>query len=189
MLVVNTVAFTVRRETFTSAPERNVGVAVNLAQREHREADRPETEAPDADLALRDHAGVLERVAQMRVAEPEQLVEPFLERARRVQLFEPLELEVAAREHRARQPARVRLPVVPDVLQDVGHLQALPERHGEPHHRVALLRELGGMQAEELRAHLADDARDEVAVRRELREIREPAQALARAGTRACPCT
>ena len=169
--VVNTVALTVRRDTLTSLPERNVGFAMDLAQRQHGETDRPKTEAPDADLALRNHAGVLERVAQVRVREADELVEALLERGRRVQLLEAREVEVAARKHRARQPACVRLPVVPDVLQDVRHLQPLAERDGEAHQRLALLRDLRTMQAEELRAHLAHDAGDEVAIGRELREV------------------
>src|SRR6185369_10365367 len=111
-------------------------VAMDLAQREHREADGPKTEPPNAGLALRNQRGVLERVAQVGVRETDELVETYLERARRMQLLEVLEIEVAARKHRARQPARVRLPVVPDVLEYIGHLQPLTERHGETHHRV-----------------------------------------------------
>ena len=44
-------------------------VPMNLAQRQHGKADGPKAEAPNSRLALRNQAGVLERVAQMRVAD------------------------------------------------------------------------------------------------------------------------
>ncbi len=103
---------------------------MQLAQRQHREPDRPETETPNALLAFRNHARVLERVTQMRVRDADQPLEPFAKRVALVQILEPREIEVL-REDRARQPARVRLTIVPDVFQDVRHLQSLAERHRE----------------------------------------------------------
>jgi hypothetical protein len=115
----------------------------------------------------------------MRVADAEQLVQPVAERRLQMPLLELLQVERAVRKHGARQPARSGRPVVPNVLQDVRHLQALAERHRQPQHDFALRLELRAMQAEKLRAHLADDTGDVIAVLRELIEVFEPSQALA----------
>src|SRR5690606_25086150 len=147
---------------------------MDLAQRQHRQPDRPQTEAPNPGLALRDQARVLERIAQVRVRDPEQMIKAFLEARRKMRVLEPLEAEIAAAENRARQPAGLRAAIVPDILQDIGHLQSLTERDGELHHALAVSLELRAMQQKELGQHLADDARHVVAVRRHLLEIVEP---------------
>ena len=110
---------------------------------------------------------------------PSSSSKPVAKRGLQVPRLELLEVERAARKHGARQPACAGRPVVPDVLQDVRHLQALTERHRQAQHDLALRLELRAMQAEKLRAHLADDTGDVVAVLRELIEILRAAQALA----------
>src|SRR5690606_23726501 len=148
---------------FDLGARAEVRVAMNLTQRQHREADGPQAEAADADLALRDQARVLERVAQMRVRDAEQMIQAFAETARQMPVLEPLEAEAVLTEDRARQPARVRASIVPDILQDVRHLQALPERDRKPHEPLAMPLEIRAAQQEELGEHLADDACDVVA--------------------------
>src|SRR6185436_20056879 len=150
-------------------------VAMDLAQREHGEADRPQAKAADSRLALRNQARVLERIAQMRVTDADQLVQAVAERGLRVPRLEPFEIHRAARENGARQPARARLTVVPDVLQDVRHLQTLTERYGQAQHDFAFRGDFGAMQSEQLGAHLADDAGNVVAI---LVEVAKPSQAL-----------
>ena len=63
-----------------------------------------------------------------------------------------------------RQPARTAPPVLPDVLQDVGHLQALAEGDGQGQQFLATVVHLGRVVAEELREHLADHPGDVVAI-------------------------
>src|SRR5690606_24947012 len=99
------------------------------------------------------------------------------EARRQVRVLEPLEAEAAAAaENRARQPARIGASIVPDILQDIGHLQALTERDRKLHHALTVTFELRAVEQEELRQHLSDDAGDVVAVRRHLLEIVEALQ-------------
>ena len=86
-----------------------------------------------------------------------------------------LQVEPGLREEVSRQPAGAAGEVGPDILQDVGHLQALAERHREAHELVAVPSDRGRVLAEEPRQHLADDAGDVITVTIHRLEVIEPA--------------
>ncbi len=75
-----------------------------------------------------------------------------------------------------RQPAGSAAPVFPDVLENVGHLQTLSERDRQRKQFVPIAIDSFRMGAKELRQHLADHARDVVAVAVEVRYVFEPVQ-------------
>ncbi len=70
-----------------------------------------------------------------------------------------------------RQPARAAFLVLPDILQNIRHLQALAERHGQPHHRLAMFFDLARVIAEKLGQHFSHHAGHVIAVAIELRHI------------------
>ena len=78
-----------------------------------------------------------------------------------------------------RKPAGAAAAILPEILEDVGHLQPLRERHGELGERVVPGGDRRGIGAEELGEHLAHDARDVVAVAVEVARARQPADARA----------
>ena len=63
-----------------------------------------------------------------------------------------------------RQPARTAPPVLPDVLEDIGHLQALSEGDRQGEQLVATVVHFGRVVAEQLREHLTDHPGDVVAI-------------------------
>ena len=82
-----------------------------------------------------------------------------------------------AGEHFLRQPAGPAAAILPDILQDVGHLQALREGHGQLVQRAALAGDVCGVAAEQLRQHLPHDTRHVVAVVVQVARAGQPAQA------------
>ena len=85
------------------------------------------------------------------------------------------QVDLVRREDLLRQPAGAAASVLPHILQDIGHLQTLRERHGEVSGARAILRRSRGILAKQLREHLADHARHVIAV---LVEIGASGQAL-----------
>src|SRR4029077_2162756 len=74
------------------------------------------------------------------------------------------QLDAVPGEELLRQPAGPAAPVLPDVLQDVRHLQPLCERYGETVQCRAPLRDAGRVVAEQLGEHFTHDTGDIVAV-------------------------
>ena len=142
-LVANTVAFTVRRDTLTSLPERNVGwrwilrsvsTARPIAHRQKRRMPTSRFGIMQVYSSALRRCACARPMSSSRPSRNSGVVCSSSSRARSKPFAE----------HRARQPACVRLPIVPDVFQDVRHLQTLAEGHGELEHRVAMRRELAG---------------------------------------------
>src|SRR5882724_5188090 len=104
---------------------------MNLAECEHGEAERPEAEAANPGLARGDGERVRERLAQMRVGDPDELVERCRERLALLSGDEGLQVETRPAEDVTREPADATAPVLPRVLEHVGQLQPVPERGRE----------------------------------------------------------
>ena len=74
------------------------------------------------------------------------------------------QIHVVRGENLSRQPASAAAAILPHILQDIGHLQALREGHGEPGKLRAILRNVRRVLAEQLRQHVADDPGHVIAI-------------------------
>ena len=162
------------------APETRRAPRVDLPERQHRHRHRPQAEHAHAVLLARDRQHVAHRVVEVAPAQRDEPPEPRVERARglggtrlgrREQRREVGRLPV---EDVARQPADPAPAVVVDVLEDVGQLQPVAERHGQRRELVAARGHGRRVVAEELRQHLPDDTGDVVAIALERGHVREP---------------
>ncbi len=79
------------------------------------------------------------------------------------------QINAVAGEDLLRQPARAAAAILPDILEDVGHLQALRKGWREARQCGAMLFNIGRVGAEKFSEHLTDDAGDVVAVTVEVR--------------------
>ena len=68
--------------------------------------------------------------------------------------------------------------ILPDILEDIGHLQALPERNAELHQGRALPIDGRGIVAEEFGQQLAHDPRDVIAIAPQIGQIGHAVQRL-----------
>ena len=144
---------------------------VNAAQRQHGHPQRPQAVPADAGFVGRDELDVAQRVRQVAAGDPQQ-GEQAVGEARVVAVGrQGAQVEPRVQEDVPRQPARAAAAVVPYILEDVGHLQPLAERHRQPQQRFAVRVDLGGIVAEQLGEHLADHAGDVVAVAIEVGQI------------------
>ncbi len=110
---------------------------VDLPQRQRCKTNRPQEEPPNPGFAAWDQEGVGESVAETGVGDPHHLVHPAVEGRIGVAALQLPEVEAVTVEHVSRQPAGVAFPIVPDVLENVGHLQTLTEADGPRHQRLA----------------------------------------------------
>ena len=104
---------------------------VDFPQREHGETECPEAEAADAGFLRGDGERIRERIAQVCVGDADELIDGGVEGGAIASGGQRFELEPGAAEDIAREPAHAASPVVPGVLEDVGHLEALAERRRE----------------------------------------------------------
>ena len=81
-----------------------------------------------------------------------------------------------AAEHLLRQPAGAAAAILPDILQDVGHLQALGEGDGELRACPRAAVDGGRIGAEKFGEHLAHHAGDVVAIVVQVAHARQPAR-------------
>ena len=145
-------------------PGGEAAVAVDVAQGQHRHAQRPQAEAPDPGLIAGQQQRVLQRIAQVHAGDADQVPQGLLEFPAVAQGGGAVQGHAVALQHRLRQPAHVALLVVPDVLEDVGHLQALAERDRQLHQLVVVFIDGAGIVAEQLGEHLPHDARHVITV-------------------------
>src|SRR5205814_803501 len=120
-----------------------------------------------------------ERIAQVCVSHADELGETRIEAGSGAPGRELRQHDAVAGKGLLRKPAGAAAAVLPEILQDVGHLQPLRERHGELGERVVPGGDRRGIGAEELGEHLAHDAGDVVAVAVEVARARQPAEARA----------
>ena len=95
---------------------------------------------------------------------PHQREQPVGEAGAIVPCGQGAQIDSGFKEDVPRQPAHIAAPVVPYILEDVGHLQPLPEGHGQREQFVATFVDVGRVVAEQLGEHLADHAGDMVAI-------------------------
>jgi hypothetical protein len=74
------------------------------------------------------------------------------------------QIHVVRGENLSRQPASAAAAILPYILQDIGHLQALREGHGEAGKLRAILRNVRRVLAEQLGQHVADDPGHVIAI-------------------------
>src|SRR6185312_1266054 len=75
-----------------------------------------------------------------------------------------VQLHTGAPEQVLRQPAHAAVVVLPEILEDVDHLQTLPEGNAERAHSPAVGRDRGRVVAEQFGERFADHAGHVVAV-------------------------
>ena len=107
----------------------------------------------------------------MHLGHADQLAQCRAERGIRLAGLKRAQVKPGLLEHVSRQPTRAARPVVPDVLENVGHLQALAERHGELQQLLAMAVDFRRVVAEQLGEHLADDAGNVIAIAVEVGEV------------------
>src|ERR1700733_9864055 len=123
----------------------------NLAQGKHRKANGPQTEAADAPLAARYQQCVRQRVAQVRVGNTDELLHAGGE-ARIVALGgQLLDVEAVAGKELLWQPTSAAAAVLPDVLQNIRHLQSLRKGCRKFMHGLAVTGDIRGVAAEKIR--------------------------------------
>ena len=83
------------------------------------------------------------------------------------------QVEAGSEKNVPRQPARTAPPVLPDVLEDIGHLQPLAEGDRQGEQFVATVVHFRRIIAKELREHLADHPGDVVTIPIDFRHIFE----------------
>src|SRR5262245_15931017 len=86
-------------------------VPMNLAQREQRHTEAPETEVADAGLARRNEQGVLQRVLQVGVGDCDQALHAKRKTGVAAAGRELIEIEAGLREKVPRKPAHAALEV------------------------------------------------------------------------------
>ena len=133
------------RFTLTWAPAVNRRIALDFAQRQNGQPDRPQAEAPYAALTCRVSSRCTPAHCEDAHAPHRSARESRRRSAdRRVRSTTVGEIDSVPREHLLGQPARAAAVVFPDILQDVGHLQALREGGGQGGQRPARRRAISG---------------------------------------------
>ena len=146
-------------------------------QSQHGKPDSPQAEAANSRLVAGNQQSERKRIAQVRMRHADQFAHRGVKAGIRLAGAQRLQLEAVAGEHVLREPARSAAAILPDILQDVGHLQALSEGHVQLVQGAAALADLRGVGAEQLREHLPDDAGDVVAIVVQVARGRQAAQA------------
>ncbi len=113
----------------------------------------------------------------MPVSDADQLAQPGDELGGGMVLIQILQRKSIG-EHAARQPAGVGAPVIPDVFEDVGHLQPLAKTNRQLHQLFPMTRHGRRVQTEQLRQHLAHHACHVIAVTTQCLDVRQAVQAL-----------
>src|ERR1043165_5519311 len=110
---------------FGSAPV--IQMVIDLEQGQERETDGPETELAYADFFLCDQQRVIERVSQVSMRDADQTAHSAPEALARIQSRQAAQVAAFGGKHFSRQPAGTPLIILPHILQNVCHLQALAE--------------------------------------------------------------
>jgi len=131
---------------------------MDLAKGEDGHADGPQAECADALLGFRQEERVSQRVLEVAPRNPDEFQQAFLERFAVVGRVERGKIESARLKHALGEPADIALFIVPDIFEDVGHLQALAKRHGQRAQCRPTPGDGLGVRAEQLGQHFADDA-------------------------------
>ena len=153
-------------------------VGMHLSQGQHRHSQRPQAEASNSDLVAGYKQCIAEGVLKVKPGDSDELAQSQGEFFPLIVLGKPAEIESDALEYFPGQPARATGAVLPDVLEDVGHLQTLSKRHRKLLQLRPLDIDFAGVGAEKLGQHLADHAGHVITVTIHLGHIGKAVEAL-----------
>jgi len=141
---------------------RKLRISMDLLQSQHRKPDGPQAKAADP-ASFAGSAMCIPARAQMSVGYADELAHAGREAGIGRCGRQLRQVHAVRRENLLGQPASAMAAVLPHVLQDVGHLQPLRERHGQALQRGPAAGNDRRVFAKQLGEHVAHDPRHVVA--------------------------